>query len=84
MRWKHINLRLSFLEFTWTWSGTKLGSHIRVRALVRRESCSGRCLEVTIGHCTFLALVPRSVVAAFHDVYSLVLQTRKDVALGTT
>ena len=55
-----------------------------LKALLRWKSCTDICLEVIIGHCTFLALVQRAALATFHDAFhpKESSHSRKDVALG--
>ena len=43
-----------------------------LKALQRRASCTGKCLEVIIGHCTFLALVQLAALVTFHDVHPFI------------
>jgi hypothetical protein len=41
-------------------------------ALLKRGRCSGRVLEVVIGHCTFAALVNHMTLNVFHRVYRFI------------
>ena len=44
--------------------------HHALKALLARGSCSGRALEIIIGHCTFLGLICRTSLSCFHAVYA--------------
>ena len=43
-----------------------------IRALLQRGKCTGRALEVMIGHCTFCALMFRPSLSIFNTVYSCI------------
>ena len=46
--------------------------HHGIKALLRRGRCTGKTLEIIIGHCTFLGLLRRSSLSVFHSVYSFI------------
>ena len=54
--------------------------HHAIKALLRRGRCTGRTLEVLIGHCTFIGLMRRGSLAIFHSVYSFIHKHYKQVA----
>lgn len=46
--------------------------HHGIKALLSRGRCTGKTLEIIIGHCTFLGLLRRSSLSVFHSVYSFI------------
>ena len=46
--------------------------HHGIKALLGRGRCTGKTLEVIIGHCTFLGLLRRSSLSVFHSVYGFI------------
>ena len=51
-----------------------------IRALLRRGKCTGRSLEVVIGHCTFCALMFRPSLSIFNTVYSFIQASYYEVS----
>ena len=43
-----------------------------LRCLLRRNRCTGRTLEIVIGHCTYCGLCNRCVLSVFHNVYKFI------------
>ncbi|CAK8994704.1 unnamed protein product [Durusdinium trenchii] len=43
-----------------------------LRCLLRRGRCSGRVLEILIGHCTYCGLMNRALLSVFHNVYKFI------------
>jgi len=41
-----------------------------LRYLLWKGRCTGSCLEVIVGHCTFLGLIRREILSVFHTVYA--------------
>ena len=48
--------------------------------LLRRGRCSGRALEVVIGHATFCGLMNRWLLSVFHAVYGFIYRHYHDAA----
>lgn len=46
--------------------------HHAIKGLLRRNRCTGKALEIVIGHCTFLGLLNRCSLAIFHRVYQFI------------
>ena len=49
-----------------------------VRGLLRRGKCSGKLLEVVIGHCTYCGLLHRGTLSVFHAVYKFIQRHYSD------
>ena len=43
-----------------------------LRHLLRWKRCTGRALEVIVGHCTYCGLVNRCTLSVFHNVYKFI------------
>ena len=43
-----------------------------VRCVLRRNRCTGRTLEIIVGHCTYCGLCNRCVLSVFHNVYKFI------------
>ncbi|CAE7224534.1 unnamed protein product [Symbiodinium sp. CCMP2592] len=43
-----------------------------VRGLLRRGRCSGKTLEIVVGHCTYCGLLHRGTLSVFHAVYKFI------------
>ena len=54
--------------------------HHGIRGLLRRGKCSGKVLEIIIGHCTFLGLICRPILSIFHAVYPFMRKHYTEVA----
>lgn len=54
--------------------------HHAIKALLNRGRCSGKALEVVIGHCTFLGLICRPGLSCFHAVYGFIKRFYDEVA----
>ena len=54
--------------------------HHGIKALLRRGRCSGKVLEIIIGHCTFLGLICRPILSIFHAVYPFIRKHYLEVA----
>eukprot|EP00435_Cladocopium_sp_Y103_P042465 s504_g11.t1 len=54
--------------------------HHAIKALLNRGRCSGKALEVVIGHCTFLGLICRPSLSCFHAVYGFIKRFYDEVA----
>ena len=54
--------------------------HHGIKGLLNRGRCSGKALEIVIGHCTFLGLISRGSLACFHSVYSFIQKNYGQVA----
>lgn len=45
-----------------------------IQALLRRRKCSGRALEIIVGHCTFAALMNRCTLSCFSSIYKFIMK----------
>ena len=43
-----------------------------LRHLLHRKRCTGRVLEILVGHCTYCGLVNRCTLSIFHNVYKFI------------
>ena len=55
--------------------------HQGIEGLLRRRRCSGRALEVVLGHLTFCGLMSRPSLSILHGVYPFILKRRESVGL---
>ena len=46
--------------------------HHGIKALLKRGRCTGKLLEVIVGHCTFAGLMNRQSLSVFHAVYKFI------------
>ena len=54
--------------------------HHGIKGLLAKGRCTGKALEVVIGHCTFLGLISRGSLSCFHSVYSFIQKYYGEVA----
>eukprot|EP00438_Fugacium_kawagutii_P024261 Skav223122 [mRNA] locus=scaffold419:830256:833692:- [translate_table: standard] len=43
-----------------------------LRCVLRRKRCTGRVLEILVGHCTYVGLLNRCSLSVFHSVYKFI------------
>ena len=43
-----------------------------IRGLLRRGRCTGKVLEIVVGHCTYCGLMNRCLLSIFHSVYKFI------------
>ena len=43
-----------------------------LRCILRRGRCTGRVLEILVGHCTYCGLMNRCLLSVFHNVYKFI------------
>ena len=53
--------------------------HQGVEGLLRRRRCSGRALEIVVGHLTFCGLMCRTSLSILHSVYAFIQKFRDSV-----
>ena len=46
-----------------------------LRCILHRGRCSGRVLEILVGHCTYCGLMNRSLLSVFHNCYKFIRST---------
>ena len=49
-----------------------------VRGLLHRGRCSGKMLEIVVGHCTYCGLLHRGALSVFHAVYKFIQRHYSD------
>ena len=55
--------------------------HHAIHGLLQRQRCSGRSLEVLVGHCTFCGLMNRRSLSCFHTVYKFIQRHYDEAAV---
>ena len=55
--------------------------HHGIKAMLGRGRCTGKALEILVGHCTFLGLINRASLSIFHNVYSFIRKHYWEVAV---
>ena len=72
-RIKALGVELNGKTLTSKISGDRL-HRVRqgLRCVLHRGRCSGRVLEILIGHCTYCGLMNRSLLSVFHSCYKFI------------